>query len=308
MTTQSNQLDDLVTDALQHNATLAEVHAGRWGTEKVDRTASKHLAEAHEGQASAFRGVKTLIGKHESLVMLNRTISQARDAHRRMTMPFGIGDGARLLPNKGVMAHMKAMAGFKRQLDQHLDDFIEDYPDLIENAKDRLGKAFEATDFPGEEAIRQRYYIKPEYHPVPDSTTFAKAAGLPQEVSDWLGKHLDKTQQAASIMAEADLYKRLFEPLDALASTLNRVLDGDEDDKPRWHSNTLVKVGVICKDVARLNVFGNQALADLVENIEVEVANYDPDDIRENIPLMQECAASAGKYAEQARSAYDQLV
>ena len=258
---------------IESDAMLVSLRIRAWSGHRHDRGVSDRVAAEHEASSGAGRYNKRLLPK-DAFAALTATISEARKTHFAHTLPWD-DQGNRLLTVANYDTYTGLMDRLGEQLVRERGRFLADFEHNIVRAQLELGKLFRAEDYPPQEVLRDRFSLRYRILPAPDAEHFmAKLAAqdtdrVKRDIERQIGKRLED--------ALADLYRRLGEAVGHVSQRLRE----DESGKPLVFRNSLIENVRAVVDVApKLNLFGDEHLARLCEEVKDKIAGVEPDALR----------------------------
>ena len=258
---------------LSHDAMLVSLRIAAWSGRQYDRNASTHVAVHHEASVSAGRYNKCLLPK-TAFAALTATMSAARSAHYAQTLPWN-DQGSRLLTVANYERYTGLMDGLGERMIRERARFIEDYDDNIDKARLDLGKLFRIEDYPSKEALQGKFGLRYRIVPVPDADHFmAKLASddterVKRDIESQIGERLHD--------AVGDLYRRLGEAVERVSERLRE----DDGGKPLVFRDSMIgNIRELVDLVPRLNIFGDETLAQLCQQVKDRIAGIEPDALR----------------------------
>ena len=258
---------------LSHDAMLVSLRIAAWSGWLYDRRASTHVAVHHEASASAWRYNKRLLPK-AAFSALTATVSMARNTHYEQTLPWD-DQGSRLLTVANYERYTELLDGLTERMVRERARFIADYDDNIEQARLELGKLFRIEDYPSKAALRDRFAITYRIAPAPDADHFM--AKLASDDTERVKRDLERRIEARLHDAVGDLYRRLGAAVERVSERLRE----DGDGKPLVFRDSMISNIRDLVDVApRLNIFGDDELARLCEQVKDRIASVEPDALR----------------------------
>ena len=258
---------------LTHDAMLVSLRISAWSGRQYDRKASNHVAVHHEASASAGRYNKLLMPK-AAFAGLNATMSKARSSHYDQTLPWD-DQGSRLLTVANYEHYMQMLDGFRERMVRERARFIEDYEDNIDQARLDLGKLFRIEDYPSKEALQGKFGIRYRITPVPDADHFM--AKLASDDTDRVKRDIEHEVEERLHDAVGDLYRRLGEAVERVSERLQE----DGEGKPLVFRDSMIEnIRGLVDVVPRLNIFGDDRLARLCEQVKEKIASVEPDSLR----------------------------
>jgi len=295
--------DDIAkTLDIRNFATLVTLNTKRWHAKVKDRQASKDAASASDANADAFETRKHLLsGADEKLKKIHREIDSARAEFYEMTLPWtttGLDDqgrrtGARMLPNTSFFDFIGRLGKRKASMNEALDEFVPEYPKLIELARKNLGKRFMITEYPNVDSIRGHFDLSFDFQPVPASSDFK---GLPAQQCQALADALqDKTKKMLE-NAMQDLWVRAHEAVGRMAERLS-------NPDNQFHYTLVDNVRSVAHQLKHLNVTNDQRVEEIRAYITQHLCVHDTEALR-NTPGIR---AQVGEDARTAIRMMDRL-
>ena len=258
---------------LNRDAMLVGLHIAAWSGRLYDRQASDHVAVAHEASTGAGRYNKRLLPK-AAFAALTATMSEARTRHYSNSLPWD-DKGARLLTVANYEHYTELMDGLRERVVRQRARFIEDYDDYIDQARLDLGKLFRIEDYPSKEALQGKFAIRYRISPVPDADHFI--AQLASDDTERVKRDIERHVEEQLHGAVGDLYRRIGEAVERVSERLRE----DDDGKPLVFRDTMISnIRDLVDVVPRLNIFGDDELARLCEQVKEKIASVEPDELR----------------------------
>ena len=258
---------------LTHDAMLVSLRIAAWSGRLYDRQASNHVAAHHDASASAGRYNKRLLPK-AAFATLTATMSRARTEHYANSLPWD-DQGSRLLTVANYERYTGLMDGLRERMVRERARFIEDYDDNIDQARLDLGKLFRIEDYPSKEALQGRFAIRYRIIPVPDADHFM--ARLASDDTERVKRDIERQIEERLHDAVGDLYRRLGEAVERVSDRLQE----DQQGKPLVFRDSMIEnIRGLVDVVPRLNIFGDDRLACLCQDVKDRIASADPDTLR----------------------------
>ena len=258
---------------LNRDAMLVGLRITAWSGRLYDREASDHVAAQHDATTSAGRYNKRLLPK-AAFAAITATMSEARTRHYSNSLPWD-DKGSRLLTVANYEHYTDLMDGLRERVVRQRARFIEDYDDYVDQARLDLGKLFRIEDYPSKEDLRDKFSISYRITPVPDADHFI--AKLASDDTDRVKRDIERHIEEQLHDAVGDLYRRLAEAVERVSERLEE----DENGKPLVFRDTMISnIRDLVDVVPRLNIFGDQRLARLCEQVKDRIAGVEPDSLR----------------------------
>ena len=258
---------------LTRDAMLVSLRISAWSGRLYDRKASDHVAVHHDASTNAGRYNKRLLSK-AALAAINATVSEARTRHYAQSLPWD-DKGSRLLTVANYEHYTGIMDGLRERLVRQRARFIEDYDDYVDQARLDLGKLFRIGEYPSKEDLREKFSIRYRITPVPDADHFI--ARLASDDTERVKRDIERRMEEQLHDAVGDLYRRLAEAVERVSERLEE----DDNGKPLVFRDTMISnIRDLVDVVPRLNIFGDQRLASLCEQVKDRIAGVEPDSLR----------------------------
>lgn len=241
---------------LQNSAMLANLTVRAWGARKHDKAVSAEVDVAHAAQDGG-RYNKMLISK-TALDPLAQQAGRVRKYHYSMTLPWG-DNGDRLLPAKAYMDYTASMRKFKDECEKLTKTFVGEYPQLVSDARNRLGTMYDAQDYPDVSDIRDRFGIAVGFMPVPDAKDFRVDVG--DEALEEIRAGINAAVAERQAGAVKECWSRLFTVVNALYTMMCK-------DKPLFKDSLIENIRDLVELVPKLNITDDPELAKACAKIE----------------------------------------
>ena len=236
---------NLTDDAMQVSLRITA-----WSGRLYDRQASNHVAVHHDAATNAGRYNKRLLPK-VAFAALTATVSACRTAHYEQTLPWD-DQGSRLLTVANYEHYTELMDGFRERMVRERARFIEDYP--------------------SRDALQDKFAIRYRITPVQDAGQFM--ARLASDDVDRVRRDIEHQIEERLHDAVGDLYRRFGEAVERVSERLQE----DGNGKPLVFRNSMIEnIRDLVDVVPRLNIFGDDALARLCEQVKEKIASVEPD-------------------------------
>lgn len=272
------------TTNLSQKAMLVGLTIHGWQARKYDRKVSLEVAEQHAATADAGRFNKHLLpGNAESYEAVHRKGRELRAFYYENTLPWS-KDGQRILPTANYQDFTEGVRTFRRAYQLLADDFIREYPFLMEGARVLLNGLFNETDYPTADEMHERFSIDVETLPVPTADDFRVA--LASEEVERIQHQIESRLQQEMANANKDLWNRLRDAVDNMVLRLS-------NPEGRFHDTLVTNLQKVVELVPKLNVTGDQDLQNVSDVCSAALAVHSPQALRDDMVLRARVAAQA---------------
>lgn len=249
---------------------LVRLSISQWTARRFDFKATKKLIEDHGAKADSGRFNKLLVDNIE-VKKYQHAASEARIFHYENTLPWG-DDNSRILPADNYLKYTAKMRELKSKFEKAANDFIEEYPLLIQKAENDLSGLFKSSDYPVPYELRGKFAFDVSVVPVPTANDFRVSLSnddLTKIKADIEGRVKDSI---ASAMSEA--WKRLFTAVKNMAAKLS-------DDDAVFRNSLIGNIAELCDLLPRLNLTNDTKLTEIIEDARKALVPLDPKDLRD---------------------------
>ena len=150
-------------------AMLVELTIRQWAARKHDKKVSREVDQGH-GAKNAGRYNKQLIAK-DALEPIAKKASAIRLFHYARTLPWG-NNGQRLLPAKFFLGYRNELVKHRDEFNRLVDTFMASYPQLVSDARTRLGSLYDPNEYPPATDVRLSFSVEFDIFPVPTAGDF----------------------------------------------------------------------------------------------------------------------------------------
>lgn len=256
------------------NCLVVNIQLGVWLGHKLDRVTTSKVTDDAGAASDAGRFNKHLIPK-ECLKEIQTTAGATRAHFYQNTLPWK-DNGDRLLTRNIATDFIQAHGGHVEKFHAAVQDFLENkYALAMEQAEFRMGELFNAEDYPDPVKLKRKFYINLDIDGV-------------AETKDVRLQDNEEILQARVTKAMAGLWERLANPLKHFQETMS------SEDKI-FRDATMGNLREIVDLIPALNFTEDPKLEHIRSEIEAELTQYEPEELRKDKMVRK---AVAGKAAE----------
>ena len=268
--------------SITNSAVLVELHMSVWTANKLDRGATAKVTADNSASSRAAKVHKNLMEGSHLLEKIASLAAACRKQHLQVTLPWNDG-GQRLLPTSYFMEYKTKMNEYKTAFDTAVDEFVAEYPALMQTARNYLGGLFNMDDYPTAEDVRSKFSFDLAFSPVPTSGDFRLdiPANALSELSAQYEQHFNSRL--------ADALREPWERLrGALTTITQKLTDNEGDGKKRYHDSLLENVYDLCSLLTHLNVAKDPKLEQARRDVEAMLSGTNIDMIRDSAVVRAE--------------------
>lgn len=284
---------------LSERAVLAGLHMGVWSGSSHDRDVTEEVSDTHGADLKdSGRYVKQLISR-KALRHVSSNANLARRTHRLLTLPWN--DDARILSTAGYAAYVEQMRLKRISFEASVTEFCSQLPDLIEEAKKRLGSMFDAEEYPTADQILKKFWIDVEISAVPEAGDFR--AELSNASVNAIVKDIEKRTEQRLQQAVNDVFGRIADVTGKMVERLRLYKPGNGGPAENTFRDSLVyNVKEMADLIPSLNITNDERLTALHQRLINDLAEHPPEVLRENDRLRESTADKAEAILKKVKS------
>lgn len=265
--------------SITSSSVLVEMNISVWTANKLDKTETEKVIVGNSAVKDAAQVRKNLMAGTSIRRDIENYAAGCRLWHNAQTLPWS-DKGARLMPTSLFMAY-KSEANVRRDtFNRMADNFVNQYPALVQTAQNYLGGLFNADDYPSADEVRSKFGFRLVFSPVPESGDF-RLDVAEQDLQDLRQQYESNfNDRLADAMKEP--WDRLHKLLTDMSKKLTDAGDEEEQGKRRYHDTLITNATSLCGLLTHLNVTKNPKLEDARRQLEQAMLGADIDSIKES--------------------------
>ena len=282
---------------LRQNFAACRVQFKWLGTSKTLSSEQKsQAAESFGADGNSISAGKKLIDtKHESYKALTSLKSQVTRYWKDNSLPYPEA-GIRLCKQSQIDEFNSTLEDYREQLEAGVRVFDEEFAEIKEAAKQRLGSLFDLSDYPS--SLEDEFKILWDF-PAVDAPDYLRR--LNPELFEEQARRVSQRFEQAVEMAE----QAFIEELDQLVNHLAGRLSGDDNGQPRiLRDSAVTNMSEFFARFRQLNISSNEQLDQLVGRCEELMNGVQPQSLRDNQSLRRSLSTNLSTV----QSSLDQLL
>jgi hypothetical protein len=265
--------------SISNAAMLVELNISVWTANKIDKDASRKVADDNHASADAGHFRKNLMAGSHLRKEIADYAAGCRLWHNTRTMPWA-DRGPRLLPTSLFFDYKTEVNARRAYFDNKVEEFLVAYPRLVQTAHNYLGDLFDPTDYPNADEVRAKFGFRLVFSPVPDAGDFR--IDLPVQEMDAMRLQYEAQ---ANERVEAAMREQWGKLHDMVARMSERLEEPEGDEKRKWYDTFITNAQEMCAMLTHLNVTQDPQLEEARRGLERAIAGVDIDDIRKDIDV-----------------------
>jgi hypothetical protein len=263
-------------------AMLVELNISVWTANKIDKDASRKVADDNRASADAGHFRKNLMAGSHLRKEIADYAAGCRLWHNTRTMPWA-DRGPRLLPTS-LFFDYKTEANARRDyfMDKR-EKFGREYPRLVHTAQNYLGSLFDPLDYPDVDEVMSKFDFRMVFSPVPTAGDFR--IDLPVQELEIMRKQYEDNANERVASAMQEQWGKLH---DMVTRMSDKLVEPEDEDKRRWHDTFLTNAQEMCSMLTHLNVTKDPELEAARRDLERAIAGVEIDHIKEDLTVRED--------------------
>lgn len=268
---------------LRRTAAAVRVHFTWWGVHKTLTAQQKEeVGLAYQADSRFLTAGKKLVDvRHEAFRRLTSIRTRVVNYWRGLTLPY-VEPGVRLIRQADVELFVHVMQGFREELGQAEADLNAVYEDIKADARQRLGRLYNASDYPPE--VRGLFTVEWDFPSVEAPSYLLRIS--PEVYHEEQERIAHRFEEAVQLAEQAFLSE--FAKL--VSHLTERLAAGPDGERKVFRDSAVTNLAEFFSRFTSLNVRSNRQLDELVEQARQAVRGVGPQDLRDNAALRQEVA------------------
>lgn len=233
---------------IQNRSMLIDLTIRRWTAVKHDRTVSAEVDQTHAAKQGG-RYNKYLIDKAH-LAAIDTIANELRKYHYSRTLPW-TDKGHRALPSDLFFEYQQELQRYKQQFQTAVADFVRIYPQLVQDARQRLGTMYRPEDYPQPSELFAMFNITIDIAPVPDANDFR--VYVAEEAKAEIRQQITKAVAERQAKMVKDCWARMRE-------VVGRIADQCSKEKPVIRDSLMDNARDLVSVLDALNVTDDPAI------------------------------------------------
>lgn len=263
--------------SITSSAVLVEMNISVWTANKLDKSATDAVLVSNGATvADAAQVRKNLMAGTTLRKSIADYAAGCRLWHNMRTLPWS-DKGPRILPTSLFMDYKAELNVRRDTFMRMVDEFRTNYPSLIQTAANYMGDLHNPADYPSVDEVVNKFGFKVVFSPVPESNDFR--LDIPKQELEEVRQSYDDAFDTRLAEAMRTPWEQLHKMLTSMS---DKLVEGDEETKRRWHDTFLTNAQDMCAMLTHLNITKDPKLEAARRQLETAMLGADIDDIKEN--------------------------
>lgn len=266
------------------NAMLVDLNIPLWTGRKLDKKVSEEVDATKGTRARGGNYHKNLLAGSDKLEQIQKIAGAARTWHYTHTLPW-TDKGARLLPMKNFFDYKQTLNDFEAQFNKVVDEFCDEYPQLVSKSAFTLGAMFDRDEYPDVDRVRTKFGFRYSFSPVPEAGDFR--VDVEEEALNELKQQYESHYKSKLDEAMQDTWDRLYDVLNHMSEKLAFTDDSYDENgvkvkRAPFHASTITNAVELCELLTKLNVTNDPKLEDARKRLESALVGVDANTVKES--------------------------
>lgn len=278
-------------------AMLVSFNASVWTARKIDKAKGQELTEANQAKDKSAIVAKKLLVENATLILINQTVTRAREDHKRLTLPW-LDNGTRILPAAMHDQYMETMAKHESVFWPLVETLVRNYPEYVEQAALKhlaLGELFNRQDYPSITAIKNKFDWHVKRFTIPSGDDFR--VNLSANVVKRIQAEMTASLNEATTNAIHSVFERAHECVARVVESLN----GYDPNKPAgerggFHKTMISQIEDLIGIMPALNLTNDPRINQLASDM-AALTQFSAKELRESDNIRQGVATKAAAIA-----------
>jgi hypothetical protein len=270
------------TISIASSSMLVELSISCWTARKLDKKVSQEVDEVNEARARSGNYNKNLLAGTQKLDDIIKFAAVVRSWHVFNTLPWS-DKGTRLLPMQNFLTYKQKLNEWEESFNVLVQEFLVDYPLLVDAAAFHLGKLFNRDEYPDVNKIADKFRFYYTFSPVPTANDFR--IDINEQAKQELIRQFTADSQERLKDAMGEAWERLHKCLTHMSGRLAKDATGDNVGfKDSMISNALELVEML----SVLNITKDTQMEQARKELASVLVGVDAKDLRKNDDIRTE--------------------
>jgi len=271
-----------MTTHLSDRALLVQLNVSQWTARKLDKKATREVADANYASRDAGNYNKKLLPMSDSLANIHTMTGDIRKEFYTNTLPWGL-ENTHMLPTSNYLHFMTTFRKRKAEWETVVSKFLVDYPSLQITAQRFLGNLYNHEDYPDVRDLRAKFNMDLVVLPVPTNDFRVQLAD--DELSN-IHADIQRRVEESSGLAMKEAWQRLYGHVKLMSERLSNT-------EGRLYDSLFDNAIELCSILPRLNFTDDPHLEAMRQEVEIKLTGHSKEAIKGSPVLRKQVAEEA---------------
>jgi len=269
--------------SISSSAMLVELNLSVWTAAKLDKSETARVVNQNNAASNAAQVRKNLLAGTSQRKDIADYAAGCRSWHNTRTLPWA-DKGQRLLPTSMFLDYKTDLTMRKNTFARMVDDFLYNYPAIVQTAHNYMGGLFDPNDYPSVDEVRGKFGFRVVFSPVPESGDFRLDVAQ-RDLQD-IKEEYEENFKGRLADAMREPWERLHKELSHISERLAEPeIDGDDVENKRakpYHASLITNAQNLCSLLTHLNVTRDPDLEQARRQLEKALVGADIEVLRKS--------------------------
>ena len=261
-----------------------------------DRRETEDLEFRSRAAHKAVRVNKSLLPECKQLAKIAAKSVDIRRFVERNSLPWSaLGQRIMSTQGQGFLTFTAELNKRTEAFDKAVQEFVNAYPQEVQNARQSLGSLYNSEDYPPQWEIEKRYEARAIFSPVPRTDDFRL------DISDDIAADMKARM-------EEDFQRTLKESNDKawqrMKSVAEKALERLKEPGAIFRDSLIQNVEEVVDTMTSLNLTGDPAMFDIARDLKAAVSTHNVGTIRKDPIIRQQAADNVDAVLERMKGFY----
>jgi len=268
--------------SLSSSAMLLDLNISVYTGRKQDKATAEEVNTAKNTRNTRAASVyKSLFVGDADLEAINSHAGKVRSWLYSVTLPWTDG-GTRLVPTKAFFDVSHELSEHEKEFNRLVDQFTANYAVKISAQAFKLGKLFDAVEYPTVDAITHKFALRYHFTPVPEAGDFR--VDIPAQAVQQLKDKFEQATKTRIQEAMQEPWNRLYEEVKHIKDKMAPREDGTTQ---KLYASMLENALGLCATLESLNVLDDPDLEAARRALQLSLEDVDIKSLRQSPELRQ---------------------
>ena len=271
---------------LSDRALLVQLNISQWTARKLDKKATKQVADSNYASKDAGNYNKKLLPMSDSLANIHTMTGDIRREFYTNTLPWGL-ENTHMLPTSNYLSFMTTFRKRKSEWELVVRKFLTDYPTLQVTAQRFLGNLYDSADYPDVGDLLHKF--KMDLVVMPGPTNAFRVQLADDELSNIHADNQRRVEESSGL-AMKEAWQRLYSHVKLMSERLGNT-------EGRLYDSLFDNAIELCSILPRLNFTDDPDLEAMRQEVEVKLVGHSKEAIKGSPALRKQVADEANAIA-----------
>ena len=270
------------TISIASSSMLVELSISSWTARKLDKQVSQEVDTMNEARSRSGNFNKNLLAGTRKLDDIIKYAANVRAWHGFNTLPWS-DNGTRLLPMQSFLDYKKRLNEWEEGFNILVQEFLTEYPLLVDAAAFNLGKLFKREEYPDVSIVAKKFNFYYMFSPVPTANDFR--IDINEQAKNELIAQFSANADTRLKNAMDEAWGRLHK---CLAHMSERLAKDDSGDNNKFKDSLVSNALELVETLSALNITKDPRMEQARRDLASALVGVDGKELRKNDAVRSE--------------------